>query len=56
MVDYTDGDIPGQALGDEIALLKKQQNGMLAEHGTTETVVNVTARPKGGRSALQHEI
>jgi hypothetical protein len=43
ILEYTDGDIPGQSPGDEVALLKKQQDGLLAEDGTNGTVVKVTA-------------
>ncbi len=43
MLEYTDGDIPGQAPGDEVALLKKQADGLLAGDGTGETIVYITA-------------
>ena len=41
MLEYTDGDIAGQAPGDQIILLKKQDR-FVCESGTTETVVKVT--------------
>ncbi len=43
ILEYTDGDIPGQAPGDEVALLKKQEDSLLAEDGTTGTVLKATA-------------
>jgi len=43
VLEYTDGDIPGQAPGDEVALLKKQKNSILAEGGTNETIVSITS-------------
>ncbi|HRX57200.1 MAG TPA: sialate O-acetylesterase [Eubacteriales bacterium] len=43
MLEYTDGDIPGQTAGDKVALLKKQQDDLIAEDGTDETVVKITA-------------
>lgn len=43
MLEYTDGDIPGQTAGDEVALLKKQKDDLLAEDGTDDTVVKITA-------------
>lgn len=43
LLEYTDGAIPGQAPGDEVALLKKQKDSILAEDGTNETVVSVSS-------------
>ena len=43
ILEYTDGDIPGQAPGDEISLLKKQKDGLMAEEGTTGTILKATA-------------
>jgi hypothetical protein len=41
MVEYTGGDIEGQAPGDQIILLKKQDS-FVCESGTTETIVKIT--------------
>jgi hypothetical protein len=38
LMEYMDGDIIGQAPGDQIALLKRQQD-FICENGTTETIV-----------------
>ncbi len=38
LLEYTDGDIEGQAPGDQIVLLKKQED-FICESGTTETIV-----------------
>ena len=43
LLEYTDGKIPGQAPGDEVALLKKQKDSILAEEGTNETIVSVAS-------------
>jgi hypothetical protein len=43
LVEYSDGEIPGQAPGDTVALLKKQKDGILAEEGTDETIVKATS-------------
>ena len=43
LVAYTDGDIPGQAPGDELSLLRKQKDGLLAEDGTDETTVKAAS-------------
>jgi len=40
MVEYTDGDIQGQAPGDQIVLLKKR-GSFVSESGTTETIVKI---------------
>lgn len=42
LLEYTDGDIIGQEPGDQIALLKKQQD-LICESGTTETIVKASA-------------
>ena len=42
LLEYTDGDIIGQTSGDQIAMLKKQQD-LLCEGGTTETIVKASA-------------
>ncbi len=42
LLEYTDGDIIGQTPGDQIALLKKQQD-LICESGTTETIVKASA-------------
>ena len=41
MVEYTGGDIEGQAPGDQIILLKKRDS-FVCESGTTETIVKIT--------------
>lgn len=41
VVEYTDGDIPGQAPGDQVVLLRKGDS-FIAEEGTTSTIVKMT--------------
>ena len=41
LVEYTDDDIAGQLPGDQVILLKRQDN-FICESGTTETIVKIT--------------